>query len=393
VTAERNKARAQDYPEIFALGQEFRVAEGPRSRFQDLNPTMTRSDDCVAQLRKNERGVGIIAALLAVAVVGLLATGLSTMFSGRINERKIDMLIRGREVAYAYLRTNASSPDALFVSSLNAAPGNRALRRCLMRTAANDCTATSPDRAQQFQLLVPFSSQTPGAPVSGSSAGDEGGHYTSNGFRSNCRASRDCPYWGRTYFWAQCPNNAATCQQAVRIYIRPQILTQRNVMDSNSFLPGGSVAIRDQPTQAQITANPKFGVAEVMVSEILQTAQVCPTGSYMTGITATGQILCKCDQGFVQVNVDTATGWPVCQALSRCTPPAVLAGTTANGEAYCRVPPTTSYQCREESTPSSGKVSCQPGERMKAVHAQSECFVIKDVVSCDTMKIKCCKSK
>lgn len=347
----------------------------------------------MAFLSKGERGIGIIAALLAIAVVGLLATGLSTMFSNRINERKINMMIRGREVAYAYLRANASSPDALFASSLNSAPGNRALRQCLVNTAAKDCTATSPSRAQQFQLLVPFSSQTPRAPVSGSSASDAGGHYTSNGFRSNCTVGRDCPFWGRTYFWAQCPNNASTCRQAVRIYVRPQILTQRSVMDSDSFLPGGNVAIRDQPTQDQIAANPRIGVTEAMVSEILQTAQICPTGAYMTGVTASGQILCKCDQGFVQIDVDSATGWPVCRALSQCTEPAVLAGTTANGEAYCRVPPASSYECREESTPSSGKVNCQRGERMKAVRAQSECFVIDDVVSCDTMKIKCCKSK
>lgn len=331
-----------------------------------------------------ERGAGLIAAILALSVVGLMIAGLTNYLSGQIEARSVRNLIDGRNLAYDVARASAIAPDALYVSSL-AAP-NAPLGRCTgLRPGA--CAAR---RWTPFTLFAPFA-RTPATArsvqMSGRTQAEAGGYYTNRGLRAPCSPGPLCPYWARTWFYAECPGNAGTCARAVKIWTRAQVVTH-----GLANLKGGLQISRFPPDST--FAATFGGAASVFVTDIRGSAiQACPAGAYASGII-NGTLKCHCSQGFRQVGSDPVTGWPSCDPIVRCAPHEVLGGMMPDGTAYCYTPPATVYDCDPLAQTTRGNARCPgPDDKMRQVIVGAECEVISNKVNCPDLKISCCRKR
>ena len=110
--------------------------------------------------------------------------------------------------------------------------GNELLAACLTKDdAKGPCTVTSPD--QQTQFLLKDSIYETGKILAGTN--ENPGVYSISG-KNGCNDAeeKDCPGWfAYIWFWAECPEKAASCDMAERIWIRHQVVAQ----DSYKTLP------------------------------------------------------------------------------------------------------------------------------------------------------------
>ncbi len=386
---------------------ELWLARRLQAAFRFFRARMPR-EPAPSVLHGGESGVTMIVAMMATVFIGLTLSGFTIYIKNGIDGRRLTMLLDGRRVAKDFVRATASYPDALYVTanSVSAATSMtnpaRKLRACVNGDGGvNGCAWTNPGAAVgsatgpvPFALKTPYSQTFPSMPVSGLNAATTTGHYSWRGMRANCAASELCPFWVKTSFWAQCPNNAASCQTAVRIFVRTQADVIPGIALKTLNLNG--LAMGKLPPDQAFAANPQLEATGSWVSDILQTAiQQCPAHSYTGGVDANGLLICQCVQGFVATSVDTATNWPTCTIENGngvCPPGQTLDGVNANGSMHCVTPPATNYTCSSQATPSTGVVNCpNAGDRMRAVTVTDECTVVSNIVHCDNMEIMCCR--
>lgn len=100
--------------------------------------------------------------------------------------------------------------------------GNDLLAACLEKDDAREpCSITSPELQTQF--ILKDSIYETGKILAGTS--DSPGVYSLSG-KNACdqAADKDCPGWiAHIWFWAECPEKAASCDKAERIWIRHQV--------------------------------------------------------------------------------------------------------------------------------------------------------------------------
>ncbi len=123
--------------------------------------------------------------------------------------------------------------------------GNELLAACLEKDDARGlCTITSPELQTQF--LFKNSVYEPAKLLAGTT--ENPGIYSLIG-KNACdpNAEKDCPGWhAYIWFWAECPEKAASCDRAERIWIRHQVVAATK----NATLPSHppSKQFEDDPT-------------------------------------------------------------------------------------------------------------------------------------------------
>jgi hypothetical protein len=350
---------------------------------------------------RNQRGASLMAVMIASAVIGGIVGGITMIVNNRTDQRMLRNAMTGKEFAFEMVRQSAASPDALKVT----ASKDPALNNCLL-VDGKLCTNTNANSAQTLVLYVPYAAKSAPVAVTAANSNSMDARYNSRGLRSACdpNKSETCLYWATAQWWAQCPNKAASCDQAVRIFVIPQI---RPLKPNGAKVKGHSFAqasLAQMPRPEQITEEKKNiaagkatrFAASVMVSDINGAQmQQCPQGSLMAGTMEDGIIKCQCAYGYVQSGTDSATGWPVCTPLKKCKVPKILAGIDKFGEPLCYDPKGTSYNCQTKVVGSNGTVVCPEGYRMNQVQPGGECFIKtddigKEYVDCGEMTIGCC---
>jgi hypothetical protein len=309
------------------------------------------------------------------------------VLNNRIKEDIRDKQVAARLQAFKATADYASAPDVILTSGY-VSPTNDALRRCLFSNIGT-CDTTDPNAPALVKLYVPMSQALNFVPVTGTNpASDVSGNYNAQGLRANCTRSVNCPFEARVRFYAICPNNAPTCSVSRQIVLIPEV--RIHSVGGNKVLP-----LDNYPTRALLATAPDFGRVTLETSEILRNSIVeCPDGAFMSGISATGTITCRCQNGYKQTGTQIGTGWPICVAIAQCPTGQVLSGVKANGDAYCRIPPATSYTCTPIPTPSQTLLSCpNTSSRMRAIQITDECTIdASDEVHCNFTSITCCEA-
>ncbi len=374
------------------------------------------------QPNQRESGVGLIYVMFAAALTGVIVVTTTTMLQNQTKERVLEARKIQRVAAYEFVKASLSDPAAMRVSSLfdtnlRGCIGlrrNPATKKPLSNTqcVAGMSSATAIPKMLPFRLYVPFSKASSRIQISASSLKDPAGYYDHRGrmVPGNCSDLKKCPYQILTWYWAQCPNNTATCGEAVRIFSYAQIHQV------------GTLAIQTKsyifPKESERTKSPYIKSSFILTSDIADSIYMtCPEGAVMVGTTAIEDpskipgaaplnlAKCACLQGYSLdktkgvLGYDKATNWPYCtMQLCDAKKGEVLSEIDINGDIKCKVPNADEYECKLFPTPSNGVVNCPAKHKMRGLDKGNDCTIIKDqsgkeIVSCDQMVIKCCIKK
>ncbi len=373
------------------------------------------------QPNQRESGAGLTIVMFAAALIGAIVITTTTMLHNQTKERVIDARKIQRFAAYELVKSSLADPAAMRVS----AQYDSNLRGCiglkrnkktnkplsLTQCKAGMASASAKPKMTPFRLFVPFSEKNPKIQVSAISLGDPRGYYDHRGrmVPTNCSPSKACPYQILTWYWAQCPNNAATCGEAVRVFSYAQI---RQVGD----LEVGTKSYV-YPLEKHRLATPYANASFVLTSDIADSIYMtCPEGAVMVGTTEVldpsgdpdaaplNVAKCACTQGYALDKTkgvggfDKATGWPYCiMQLCDAKKGEVLSEIDANGEIKCKIPNKDDYVCSNYPTPSNGFVNCPKNSKMRGLDQGDDCIIIDqsgdEIVSCDKMVIMCCTKK
>jgi hypothetical protein len=354
---------------------------------------------------RHQAGIGVVTALIAATVIGIMLAGLTIFVNAKIKERRVQSAADGRRFAWDFLMINAGSPDSLRASMLQGGAGNLMLRACVQAGGAL-CTATTPATSMVFNLYAPMSAGST-IQLTGADQTVNAGHYSHRGLRTNAPASPLVPYWGQARFFATCPGAASggTCAQASRIYVTVSVQKITTVTNMAN-IPGVNFDHGPYPRIADVNAALTVGardssrfVARTWSSDILGgNIQECPKFTYMYGVDDDGIIQCKCEQGFRQIGTQAGSRYPICTPIDQCPTGTMMAGMAADGSATCRVPPPAVQSCWNSGAVGSwGNVSCPNlgGHnfwRMRRLLIANECHIDgADHVVCPDLQITCCR--
>ena len=372
------------------------------------------------QPNQRERGAGLVIVMFAGILVAGIVGATTTMLANQTKERVLEARKNQRDTAFEFVKSSLTDPSAIRVSSkfdtnLRACIGLRrdASGRPLSNTqcTAGMSSATAKPTMRAFQLFVPFSRTQGSVQVSASSSSDPKGFYDQRGrmVPGNCAPSAACPYQIRTWYWAQCPNNTATCGEAVRIFSYAQI---HQVFDIDTKTTGYVY-----PKESQRVDKPYEKASFILTSDVADSIYMnCPEGAVLIGTSevedpskAPGAAplnlaRCACAQGYALDKTkgaggyDTATGWPYCK-MAGCDAAAgeVLSEIDINGEIKCKIPKKSDYICNKYSIPTNNKVECPPNYKMRGFFQGADCIIVNsngaEIVSCSTTEITCCLKK
>ncbi len=145
---------------------------------------------------------------------------------------------------------------------------------CVLPNDGRICTGpTSATR----QIQIPYDSKANGLiPRTGKLYGPGGEPNKPKGWRVN------------VWFYATCPNNAATCAEARTAYLRFQVVREPN----SSVDP----KINSVPLETEFNANKSQFVVAHEVGGLLglRRDQACPANSFQVGTDGTGTVICQC---------------------------------------------------------------------------------------------------
>jgi hypothetical protein len=334
-----------------------------------------------------KNGFGIIHLLITAAILTGVAMAYHQVLNNNIKVDARNAQISARLRVFKATADFAASPDVILTSAY-VVPTNNALRRCLFSNVGT-CNTTNPSAPGLIKLYVPMSQALNMVPVTGiNPATDVNGNHDLRGLRANCPRGIHCPFEARVRFYAICPDNTPTCPVSRQIVLIPEV--RIHTASGQRVLK-----IDNYPTKSLLASNPDFGRVTLETSEILRNSIVeCPDGAFMSGISATGELTCRCQNGYRQIGTQASTGLPICQAIAQCPTGQILSGVKANGDAFCRTPPATSYTCNTIATPSQTYLSCSNvNSRMRAVQITDECTIdTSNEVHCNFTSITCCEA-
>ncbi len=355
---------------------------------------------------QSQSGASLMVVMIVIALLGFIVGGTTLMVRSKTDARMLRNAISGKQYALEILRQTAASPDVLRASKKN----DILFQRCVEGNPSSgpvDCSAAATNPAGRSLILsVPYTAGVAPVNVTAASAGPTNAHYDWRGLRTPCTtADENCLYWASAQWWAECPGKAATCRQATKIYVIPQ-LNPFNVPKSNKRAVSNAKQ-QNLPTvnmisdeKAAIATGKPLKYAVMVTPTDIEGAiiQQCPTGAKMVGTTDDAGLKCECEQGYKKVSTDISTGWPSCMPMDYCPKGEILAGIDKDGKADCFKPQGVSFNCETRLTPSNGKVNCTPGYRMRQVTATDECHIATsnpnfEHVDCGAMRITCCAPK
>jgi hypothetical protein len=235
---------------------------------------------------KGEQGVGLLWALVSVAIMSAVIWSFSILVDSRSKERTVESMRRSRDYVYKSIRAAAMQPSAVFLSS----EADPALKKCIEAQSISGCDHTTEANARAFSLIVPLSpdSTLRTSTLTTVSPSDAAGGFDRFG-NDNCASNANCLFRGSTKFWLECPPSGSRCQTAGRIRIRVEVTKNAGYNpESDSFMLTSMML--------GTKSSGKEGEDAVVSIPSLRSAdlQRCPSGAHVVGIDSEGAAICRC---------------------------------------------------------------------------------------------------
>ena len=329
---------------------------------------------------KRLRGVTIIEALVAVAVLGIIVVFVNKYYSTTLKLTRTQEVASIRDHIYQQI-TRAINPESMANSMAYTNPpddvGNKFLEACVRQELATPCVHTQPVDQVGFFLMSP-------EPGGGATivAGPEGlpRSYKKDGEPSTLGCTDgDCLYRATASWWATCPpltdgTIPDSCIAAETIWVRVKVITDN---------PGGAARegaqkVNSTPPSHLFANHTQFAfpVAAKDIRLIAQSSCNIP-GTRMTGYDKFGQPICRCatscscgptiitvgGQTFDSSFGDCGRRGPTCSCVeSACDPRThFMAGLDDNNEAIC-IPRNSLELCNTINIQTNG--DCGEGKQM-----------------------------
>jgi hypothetical protein len=233
-----------------------------------------------------ERGVGLLWALVSVAIMSAIVWSFSILVDSRTKERSHENLRQSRDYVYKSIRIAAMQPSAIFLSS----EADASLKKCIEADSISDCSHTSEANAKAFSLIVPLSRdltmQT--STLTTVSASDAAGGFDRFG-NENCPNNATCMFRGSTKFWLECPPSGTRCQTSGRIRIRVEV-TKNPGYDPESDQLSLTSLMLGTKSSGKEEEDVLVTVASLRSADL----QRCPSGAHVVGVDSDGAVLCRC---------------------------------------------------------------------------------------------------
>jgi len=334
-----------------------------------------------AAKRNRKKGFSLVEILIGLGAFSAIVMGV-TSFMGNISNSTDKLSINdARNMTAREIENAIKDPENLIYSGgpmASSSPGNLQLEKCLNPGNALDCTVTNFNNQASFNFYsASFQRKLGGTnatPVS----------MNRNGVRDCDISKPGCPFFNiKAYFWAACPNKAASCKIADAIYVRYQISP---VVAEYKGLP-----LKATPP------NPKFATDKSSFAHRIDlkstsggfgNADECLPGSTVQGTKKDGTIVCKCRFGFKPTGV-AANGHPICTTSDqKCPKNEELKGFTSFGIPICV---DTKIICKK-ITFRTDDAGCPNGGWLEAIDL-GQCKAGKASKKSSSRGIKCAKNQ
>jgi hypothetical protein len=315
--------------------------------------------------------------MIALAILGIVGV-VGSQFLPKIDASRYRIEALGsRDAISMRVRRVISKQNLLFSAQSFPDPGNRRLLHCIDMNPATVCNATSSQGMESFRLGYPF--QNGALAVAGPANAPI--RYDHNG--GTCPPAGSCraEFEARAYFYAQCPNETASCGDALSVRIRYQI--RNNSLKDQPLLPSS-------PPDEEFN-DPNRGIISIVIQDKTLKG-VCPPFSVLRSVDQNGQMNCVCQPGSTQTGSNM--GQVICTPLTITCPNNQthrLIGYTPSMEPICVERPR--FSCTEISNeqPCAGVIqsiklgACRVEQNYQAKKGASNSYV-----TCDGNRHLCC---
>jgi type II secretory pathway pseudopilin PulG len=275
----------------------------------------------------NERGYSLIEAMIAFALMGFLALGISRFFQTRTVEQKNLMLNEAKLRVIKMMEQEINNPvnikSSLEPNNGNFGPVNRDFLDCLFNPSSCNRRYWNGINPQRINFSL---------------SDGRGGYVPLSSFWSKegapaCLPPRpdECPMIVDVSFWLTCAARrnpgpgGGSCPEFSDVNLLFQIRPTAPDADSN-------VGVNfNYPTPTGIIPNPQSYATVIPVKEIMKLySQNCGTYHYVSGFRGDGRPICSClnhrplKDGRGQIRLDPA-GNPYCES-NACRPGDILLG-------------------------------------------------------------------
>jgi hypothetical protein len=324
-----------------------------------------------------ESGLSLVEVMITLGILGIVGA-LGSQFLPKVDSSRYRIEAMGsRDAISMRVRRVITKQNIIFSAQAFPDPGNRILLNCVDMNPATICNATNSAAMQTFRLGYPF--QNGATAVAGPDQTPL--RYDHNGGEcppvGRCNAEFDA----RAFFYAQCPNETASCGDALSVRVRYQI--------RNTSLKGQPLLASSPPDIEFKDAN--RGIISIVIQDKTLKG-VCPPFSVLRSIDQTGQLNCVCQPGSTQTG--TNMGQVICAPTTITCPNNQthrLIGYTPTMEPICV--PRPRFTCTEVTNEQAcmGIIqSVRLGECRVEQDYQAKKGSSNSYVTCDGNKQLCC---